>query len=62
MSSPKTRDTVLWAMLTISKPLLSSQAWTYVACQFATKETNYWSREQQGRSTRQDELIQKWGL
>ena len=49
-------------MLTISKPLSGGQARTYLAREFAAKEANYWSREQQGHSAWQGELAQKWGL
>ncbi len=49
-------------MLTISKPLSGGQARTYHAREFATKEANYWSREQQGHSEWQGKLAQEWGL
>jgi len=43
-------------MLTISKPLSGGQARTYHAREFAAKEANYWSREQQGHSEWQGKL------
>ena len=49
-------------MLTISKPLSGGQARTYHAREFAAKEANYWSREQQGHSEWQGKLAQEWGL
>ena len=49
-------------MLTISKPLSGGQARTYHALEFAAKEANYWSREQQGHSEWQGKLAQEWGL
>jgi conjugative relaxase-like TrwC/TraI family protein len=49
-------------MLTISKPLSGGQARTYHAREFAAKEANYWSREQQGHSEWQGQLAQAWGL
>ncbi|MDQ2839436.1 MAG: relaxase domain-containing protein [Acidobacteriota bacterium] len=49
-------------MLTISKPLSGGQARTYHAREFAAKEANYWSREQQGYSEWQGKLAQEWGL
>ena len=49
-------------MLTISKPLSGGQARTYHAREFAAKEANYWSRDQQGHSEWQGKLAQEWGL
>ncbi|WP_233580886.1 MobF family relaxase [Acidipila sp. EB88] len=49
-------------MLTISKPLSGGQARAYHAREFAAKEANYWSREQQGHSEWQGKLAQEWGL
>jgi conjugative relaxase-like TrwC/TraI family protein len=49
-------------MLTISKPLSGGQARTYHAREFAAKEANYWSREQQGHSEWQGKLAREWGL
>ncbi len=49
-------------MLTISKPLSGGQARTYHAREFAAKEANYWSREQQGHSEWQGKLAQEWSL
>jgi hypothetical protein len=49
-------------MLPISKPLSGGQARTYHAREFAAKEANYWSREQQGHSEWQGKLAQEWGL
>jgi conjugative relaxase-like TrwC/TraI family protein len=49
-------------MLTISKPLSGGQARMYHAREFAAKEANYWSREQQGHSEWQGKLAQEWGL
>ncbi len=49
-------------MLTISKPRSGGQARTYHALEFAAKEANYWSREQQGHSEWQGKLAQEWGL
>jgi conjugative relaxase-like TrwC/TraI family protein len=49
-------------MLTISKPLSGGQARTYHSREFAAKEANYWSREQQGHSEWQGQLAQAWGL
>jgi conjugative relaxase-like TrwC/TraI family protein len=49
-------------MLTISAPLSGGQARTYHAREFAAKEANYWSREQQGHSEWQGKLAQEWKL
>ncbi len=49
-------------MLTISKPLSGGQARTYHAREFAAKEANYWSREQQGHSEWQGRLARQWEL
>ncbi|MGB9205325.1 MAG: MobF family relaxase, partial [Terriglobales bacterium] len=49
-------------MLTISKPLLASQAQTYHAREFAAQEQNYWSRDQQGHSEWQGRLAEQWKL
>ncbi len=43
-------------MLTISKPFSGGQARTYHAREFAGKEANYWSREQQDPSEWQGKL------
>jgi hypothetical protein len=48
-------------VLTISKPLSGGQARTYHAREFAAKEANYWSREQQGRSEWQGSRLQELG-
>jgi len=49
-------------MLSISKPLSAAQARTYHAREFASKEQNYWSRDQQGYSQWQGKLASEWGL
>jgi conjugative relaxase-like TrwC/TraI family protein len=49
-------------MLTISKPLSASQARTYHAREFAAREQNYWSRDQQGHSEWQGRLAEQWKL
>jgi len=49
-------------MLTISKPLSAGQARTYHAREFASEQSNYWSRDQQGHSEWQGRLAQQWGL
>src|SRR5580658_2487418 len=49
-------------MLTISKPLSSSQARTYHVREFASQEQNYWSRDQQGHSEWQGRLADQLGL
>jgi hypothetical protein len=53
---------ILGSMLTISKPLSGGQARTHHAREFAAKEANYWSREQQAHSEWQGKLAQEWGL
>jgi conjugative relaxase-like TrwC/TraI family protein len=49
-------------MLTISKPLSASQARTYHAKEFASRQQNYWSRDQQGHSEWQGRLARQWNL
>ena len=49
-------------MLTMSEPLSGGQARTYHAREFAAKEANYWSRDQQGHSEWQGKLAAGWGL
>ena len=49
-------------MLTISKPLSASQARTYHAREFASKQQNYWSRDNQGHSEWQGRLARQWNL
>jgi conjugative relaxase-like TrwC/TraI family protein len=49
-------------MMTMSKALSAGQARTYHAREFASKEANYWSRDQQGHSEWQGKLAAEWGL
>ena len=49
-------------MLTISKTALRGPSGRYHAREFAAKEANYWSREQQGHSEWQGRLAREWGL
>ncbi|MGA2887562.1 MAG: MobF family relaxase [Terracidiphilus sp.] len=49
-------------MLTISKPLSASQARTYHAKEFASRQQNHWSRDQQGHSGWQGRLARQWNL
>ncbi len=49
-------------MLTISKPLSASQARTYHKEEFASRQQNYWSRDQQGHSEWQGKLARQWNL
>jgi len=49
-------------MLTISKPLSASQARTYHAREFGSRQQNYWSCDQQGHSEWQGRLAQQWRL
>jgi conjugative relaxase-like TrwC/TraI family protein len=49
-------------MLTISKPLSASQARTYHAKEFASRQQNYWSRDQQGHSEWQGRLARQWNF
>src|SRR6202051_2576539 len=49
-------------MLTISKPLSASQAQTYQVREFASREQNYWRRNQQGHTEWQGRLAKQWGL
>ncbi len=49
-------------MLTISRSISASQARDYHNREFAAKEQNYWSRDQEGYSQWQGKLAQKWGL
>jgi conjugative relaxase-like TrwC/TraI family protein len=49
-------------MLTISKPLSASQARTYHACEFTSRQQNYWSRDQHGHSEWQGRLAEQWRL
>jgi conjugative relaxase-like TrwC/TraI family protein len=49
-------------MLTISKPLSSSQAQTYHAKEFTAKEQNYWSQKGEIRGEWQGQLAARFGL
>lgn len=49
-------------MLTISKPLSASQARAYHAKEFASRQQNYWARNQQGYSEWQGRLAGQWNL
>src|ERR1700685_4658708 len=49
-------------MLTISKPLLASQARNYHTKEFASQQQNNWSRDQQGHSEWQGQLARQWNL
>jgi conjugative relaxase-like TrwC/TraI family protein len=49
-------------MLTISKPLSASQARTYHAKELASRQQNYWSRDQQGHSEWHGRLAREWNL
>jgi conjugative relaxase-like TrwC/TraI family protein len=49
-------------MLTISKPISASQARTYHAKEFASRQQNYWSRDQLGHSEWQGRLARQWNL
>ena len=49
-------------MLTISKPLSASQARTYHAKEFASRQQNYWNRDQRGHSEWQGRLARQWNL
>ncbi len=49
-------------MLTISKPLSASQARTYHKEEFASRQQNYWTRNQQGHSEWQGRLAGQWNL
>ena len=49
-------------MLTISKPLSASQARTYHKEEFASRQQNYWTRDQQGHSEWQGRLAGQWNL
>lgn len=49
-------------MLTISKPLSASQARTYHKEEFASRQQNYWSRDQRIFSEWQGKLASQWAL
>jgi conjugative relaxase-like TrwC/TraI family protein len=49
-------------MLTISKPLSASQARTYHKEKFASRQQNYWTRNQRGHSEWQGRLAGQWNL
>jgi conjugative relaxase-like TrwC/TraI family protein len=49
-------------MLTISKPLSASQARTYHKEEFASRQQNYWSRDQRVFSEWQGKLAGQWNL
>ena len=49
-------------MLTVSKPLSASQARTYHAREFASRQQNYWNRDQRGHSEWQGRLAEEWRL
>jgi len=49
-------------MLTISKPLSASQAQTYHAKEFTSKEQNYWSQEGEIEGEWQGQLAERFGL
>lgn len=49
-------------MLTISKPLSASQARTYHKEEFASRQQNYWSRDQNAFSEWQGKLAGQWNL
>lgn len=49
-------------MLTLSKPLSAGQVRTYHEREFASERQNYWSRDQQGYSEWQGQLVREWGL
>lgn len=49
-------------MFTISKPLSASQARTYHKEEFASRQQNYWSREQRVFSEWLGKLAEKWSL
>jgi conjugative relaxase-like TrwC/TraI family protein len=49
-------------MLTISKPLSASQARMYHKEEFASRQQNYWTRNQQGHSEWQGRLAGQWNL
>ena len=49
-------------MLTISKPLSSSQAQTYHAKEFMSAEQNYWKQRDAILGEWQGQMAQKYGL
>jgi len=49
-------------MLTISKPLSASQARAYHKEEFASRQQNYWSRDQRAFSEWQGRLADRWNL